>query len=372
MSARSRRCLLFAAVLPLVACGRSPATNAEVREVQTELGPGSFDLADPRAGLLGLSSYAGTLTVSFDGTKANQSARWSTKSTLQVAKSPPVRFLAITSTGTADSATGRFMAQRSGAEYAWTTGAECSAVPLDSARSEFPRLEPAASLPGVLGAEAVGTETLNGMRVTHYKFDERALAESGLNKSTGELWLAAEGGYVVRYRLATKGDTAYFGTMTQGTMTWEYELSEVNRPMKIEWPKSCPPALVDAPMLPDRASVESHPGVLRYETPVSVADAVAFYKKELGTLGWRMPNRSNPMAAALSDPEMQAALADPKVRATMKAMGLRVPTQAPQVAANPNEWYEVFSKGRDTLRVLITRGDGEVATRILLLNRAVH
>jgi hypothetical protein len=185
------------------------------------------------------------------------------------------------------------------------------------------------------------------VQAAHHTFDERALTEAGLSKSAGELWLASEGGRLLRYRLTSSGDANYFGEGIQGAMSWDYELAQVNAPVTIELPADCPPGLVDAPMLPDAAQVERLPGLLQYETASSVQDVVAFYEKELPALGWQAPS-SNPIPPGMSAEEYQKALE------ALKAMGLGQPG-GPAPTPNPDEAYLVFDQGSQRLRVVLTR-----------------
>jgi hypothetical protein len=346
-------------VFGLPACRAPRATETEVREVAKELGPGRFDLTDTRGGLAELSSYRSVLTVSFDGSRAGQPLRWSRTSTLQATKSPPARRLTVAVSGTGAESGETSLAEKNGAAYAWSATNPCTATSLDPANSTLQQMEPAASLTGVLGAEEAGRETLNGAETTRYTFDERALAESSLNKSRGELWLATKGGYLVRYRLTTTGDSTYFRDATRGTLTWDYELKEINRPLSIDLPAACAPGLVDAPMLPGASDVQSQPGVLQYHTTTSLADAVAFYKKQFVALGWTPPSQSNPMQDALL-------AADPEVRQAMKALGVNLPGQAPP--ANEDQAYLLFHRGSQVLRVLVTRGESATGVLVLLGN----
>lgn len=365
--------LLPLGVLPLLAaCRGERSAGAEAHEVTLELGPGSLDLTERGAGLAELAGYESALTVSFDGSKAGQPLRWSRTSTFQATKSPPARRLAFTGTGGADPGAS-FMAERNGAAYAWSGDGPCSATLPDSADPELGRMEPAAALPGVLGAEEAGTETVNGVKATRYTFDERALGESGINQSTGELWLASAGGYVVRYRLTTTGDTGYFRDGTRGTLTWDYQLTRTDRPPAIELPPACPPGLVEAPRLPDASGVESHPGVLHYRTAGTVADAAAFYQQQLSAQGWKRPDQSNPrsgtMEQVMADPQIREAMKDPQVRKAMEAAGLTGMMQLVQPAPrNPDEAYLLFQRGGRSMRVRITRADS--ATDVLVLGGA--
>ena len=63
----------------------------------------------------------------------------------------------------------------------------------------------------MIGADAAGNETINGIATDHYTFDERALAQTGLAKSTpGEISIASQSGYVVAYALTTQAGADWF------------------------------------------------------------------------------------------------------------------------------------------------------------------
>ncbi len=124
----------------------------------------------------------------------------------------------------------------------------------------------------------------------HYTFDERALGQQNLTQSSGELWAAASGGYLVRYELTSKGGADYFGEGIAGTLTQDYELTGVGKPVKVQLPSGCPGGIVDASLLPDASNVSSIPGELNYQTSTSLADAVAFYQKQIPGLGRKLAN----------------------------------------------------------------------------------
>jgi hypothetical protein len=148
-------------------------------------------------------------------------------------------------------------------------------------------LEPAGFLTSVIGADKAGGETVNSVPVNHYSFDERALGQLGIAKSTGEMWVASDGGYIVKYTLTTKGDANAFGKGIEGTLTWDYELTDANQPVAIQLPKDCPAGMVNAPRLPGASNVLNMPSVLTYDTSSSLTDAAAFYQKQIPVLGWQ-------------------------------------------------------------------------------------
>jgi hypothetical protein len=387
----ARRALAALLLLPL-ACGgerdaRPDASGVADSVMTTELGPGRFDFGNPRAGTASLAGYESALTVSFDGTRAGAPLRWSTRYRYQAVKSPAARLLRVEESGPGAPATSAFMAERDGVRYRWgaeTRGAKprCLAVAIEPADSALPPLDPAASLPGVLGAEEAGTATVHGVKAAHYTFDERAVGLAGAGTAKGGLWVAPKGGHLLRYRLETVADTAYFGGGVRGTLTWDYELTPAARPEAIALPDGCPPGVPDAPRPADASEVEQHPGVLRYRTAGSVADAAMFAAKELEAKGWTQPAAAGPgagpasgtMAAMLEEamkaqPELRKAMEDPETRKAMERAGLRMPgVNASAVSPPaPGETHMLFTRGDRTLRVLVTAG--EKGAEVVVLGR---
>jgi hypothetical protein len=87
--------------------------------------------------------------------------------------------------------------------------------------------------------------------------------------------------------LTTKGKADYFGDGIEGALSFDYELTAVNKPVEVSLPEDCPLGPVDAPRLADASNVVSDLGVLTYSTATNVKDAAAFYQKELPKLGWK-------------------------------------------------------------------------------------
>jgi hypothetical protein len=347
---------------PTAADATGPAADLMPRSVtieeEIEFGPGSLDLPDMRVGLAEASSYRSSLTITFDGTQAGQPLKWSGAYTHAASAEPSGRQLMIETSGDG-SEPPVLMLELNGVAYEESGEEGCVADLIDPDNSALGELEPAAQLPSLFGAEEAGTETVNGVQGVHYTFDERALTEAGLSKSTGELWLASEGGYVLRYRQTTTADEDYFGEGTQGTMSWDYVLTGINQPVTIELPADCPLGLVDAPMMPDAANVESLPALLDYETASSVQDVAAFYMQELPELGWTAPSSGEfELPEGISAEEYQQALE------YMQGMGFGQPTPTP----DPNESYLIFEQSGRQLSVSLTRAGPVTQVFITLRN----
>lgn len=321
---------LEASATPPTSSGALRATatpEASSPEAQPILGPGPFDLPDTREGLANLSSYQATLTITFDGSENVQPRQWSSRYEMLYRKQPPARRLTVENSGVLTTTEPVFVAEMNGTAYERRADGPCTASVPGSTNFIAERWEPAGLLPGLLGADAAGHLVVDGTETDHYTFDERALGLSGSAQSRGELWVAAAGGYVLRYQVTTKGSDDYFGRGMQGTLSWDYQVTQVNRPVAIDLPEDCPGGLVDAPMLPDAANVLNLPNLLSYDTAAGLADAVAFYQAKIPSQGWTM-------------------VGDPGVNETMAVLD--------------------FTKGGQTLTVVVVAGSGSRQVRISL------
>ena len=268
----------------------TPESIPEELTIEQEItyGPGSFIYTDTIAGLSELPGYQAVLTLTFDGTRDGQPQKWSKTYTMLATKDPQARQLTIEKTGDSSKIDSAFMAEMNGMAYERRGGNACNATAIQAGNSLGERLEPASFLTSVIGVEEAGSETVNGVTANHYTFDQRALGEQDLTESTGELWVASEGNYIVKYLLTRKGKADYFGEGIEGKLTLDYELTGPNQPVTIQLPKDCPPGMVDAPLLPDASDVEKLPGALSYNTATSLEEAATFYQQELPKLGWTL------------------------------------------------------------------------------------
>lgn len=155
-------------------------------------------------------------------------------------------------------------------------------------------MQPDEMFSGLSGARRVRPdETINGVLCRHYTFDEKALMGiSTYSRAEGEVWVAVDGGYVVKYILHAQGftdesqkaETGTDGAPTDWTMF--YELREVNSGLTIEPPEGCGAAGDEYPTMPDATNVTTMSGLLMYDTASSLADVTAFYLSEMPAQGW--------------------------------------------------------------------------------------
>ncbi len=266
----------------------SQTPESETIQADVVFGSGPFNFPDTKAGLSDLTSYKASLILSFDGTRAGQTEQWSKTYVMLTTQEPVTRQLTLEKTGAFSDLDTLFLAEANGTAYERRGENACHANVIEEGNSLSDRLEPAGFLNSVIGAEEAGSETVNEVAANHYTFDERAFGQLGLAKSTGEMWVASEGGYIVKYFVTTSGNADYFGEGIEGTLTWDYELTDVNASLTFALPTDCPAGMLDAPLLPDASNILNMPSVLSYDTSTSLAEAAAFYRAQIPNLGWTL------------------------------------------------------------------------------------
>jgi hypothetical protein len=250
-------------------------------------GSGPFDLLSPTIGLSDLSSYRATLTVSFAGAEMGQRLEWTRAYTLLVSQDPPAHQLTIDASDDPDGQVTRAAVNRT--LYEWREDGSCIAA-IEAGEVPAELSEPASFLDSVIGAQEAASESVNDIPSDYYTFDESTLGASGIAESIGELWVASDGGYLVRYTLETTGGADYFGEDIEGTLTWDYQLDSIGVPLVIELPDNCPPGLLNLPMLPDAADVLEFPGMTSYTTTANLEDTLTFYQERVSELGGQAAN----------------------------------------------------------------------------------
>jgi hypothetical protein len=261
-------------------------------------GTGSFNL-QPTVGLADLSGYQATFSLDFKGKEGGQDSAWNEKLVLLASAKPAVRALTATFKGKAPAADYivPWSATKGGMFYHVEADKACvgSVLVVDPDPNVPPPVwEPASFLPAVIGAEELGAKKVNNVDAKGYKFDERALGVAGRAKATGEVWVAAMGGYVLKYDLTLTGGPEYFGEGGEGTLTWTYDATKAGQPAAITFPKDCPTGLVDAPMMEDAQDVQRLPGVTLYTTKSTTAQVAEFYQKKLTEAGRSTASHQSP------------------------------------------------------------------------------
>lgn len=298
-------------------------------------------LSDPQVGLDGLDDYTASLTVSFKGTQAGQPVD---QTDSYVQSEWPKLAAQFTSINTMDDS-GAHQVYLSGvvgeAQYFQADpGSPCS-VNWGAAAKVPASFSPAFLLPAVTTAKLVDEQTLDGIASQHYTFDAASLVLPVDATASGEVWIAKDGGYVVKYVLDITGSDSVFGVGASGTRHLEYALSKVGAQAQVVYPAGCDPVLSDIPAMKDASDLTRLPGLLDYSTNATQNDIFAFYQDKLTAMGWQkltddgIGTDSATTSFIRSDSSVDATVAV-EVEGSSQRVTVTIPIKSSAAAATPN------------------------------------
>jgi hypothetical protein len=126
-----------------------------------------------------------------------------------------------------------------------------------------------------------GAETVASQTGTLYTFEADSLGD--FTNVSGELVLADQEEYVMRYDFAGDTQDDLFAGGRTGRMSWHFELTDLAPEETVVTPEGCE---IDYPLMDDAADVARLPGLIAYTSPSSSDDIVAFYEEALPSDGW--------------------------------------------------------------------------------------
>jgi hypothetical protein len=144
----------------------------------------------------------------------------------------------------------------------------------------------------------VGEETIDGIDVLHYTYDETSMkgeAAVGVESADGQLYIAKDGGYLVRSIVDIVGSSAFMTGLEdeafESAVTHiEMNLTDVNEAVEILPPAACDgqeaAAASDWPITEDASEVVSFAGVVSYSTALSGEEVIDFYNTAMSDLGY--------------------------------------------------------------------------------------
>ena len=131
--------------------------------------------------------------------------------------------------------------------------------------------------------------TVNGIVADHYTFDEKALSFGLFADASGDAWVASDGNYLVKYIGKATGKAGILSkNASEGTVSWEYNLEQVNALDKIELPAECEASKPagDIPIPPDATEKAQFGGMLTFKTADEPSKVAEFYTAEMLKQGW--------------------------------------------------------------------------------------
>ncbi|MDH4136864.1 MAG: hypothetical protein OEW09_09170, partial [Anaerolineae bacterium] len=209
-------------------------------------------------GLATLKSYKSTFIVKFVGKDGQgQPVNGSLETREEFTQEPRAQRIAVTSMGFSEEQTDQSdmfeMITIGDTSYMVTQDQDgkrsCISMSSDESTKPQQGLFSPDMLGGVSGAKYVKTETVNGIKAKHYAWKEGGLVGLGFTSANGDVWAAVDGDYVVKYTAEATGKDMLFGsTSEEGTITVEYNLTEVNGSFQIEPPADCEAPSTDIPV----------------------------------------------------------------------------------------------------------------------------
>jgi len=262
-------------------------------------GPGDMFVLEPTDGLDALDSYTAKLVVTFDGTESGTASSWTSTTTYSFVRAPSAYLLTVDQPASLPAPLPAWSAAADGAAFTRNDEGACFTslpeLPETPGLGEDPNapaarafaLDPVAQLPGFVGAESTGTETVLGVASEVGTFDARALGWSGpTTAASGRVAVAVNGGYIVQFDLAADGGAELFGEGSSGKLTQHYELTGIGT-TTVAIPTSCPAGIIEGHLTTDAADIESLPGYLTFTTKDAVAKTGAFYRDTSLAFGWK-------------------------------------------------------------------------------------
>jgi hypothetical protein len=243
-------------------------------------------LPDPETGLDTLDNYHATLTISFTGSLDGQAVE-STDTYIQ--SEWPLLEAKFTTFKTVDENNQPlFMLAGDVGEAHYNQVGQDSVCgvhwgPSAGGPSTF---HLAFLLDPVGAARSAGQETVEGISTRHYTFDGASLNLPKDVQASGEVWLANEGGYIVKYSLKVTAADSYFGKGKQGTQQIEYQLTQIKVRPEVVYPDGCKPVLTDMPTMDDASEVIRLPGLLGYFSSSTLEAITSFYTDLFESRGW--------------------------------------------------------------------------------------
>ncbi len=283
----------------------------------TAEGPETLDMAGLTGGLETFTSYRVSMVFDFESVNetGEPEAVHMTMESDRVMDPPASRTLiSIESTDEAAGFGTVEMIVVDGMAYTTVPGLGCFAEAADDTADEdiFEDFFGDDFLGEIEGAERVmPDEVINGVDTYHFVFDEEDVEDTDneIEELDGHIYVAKEGGYVVRLTMDGTGRVDVFdegGDDTAedqlGTIHVELNTSDVNQPIDIQPPADCSTfdfgdlddqggAELDAasalyPVIEQNQDLFTFEGILTYQTETPFDEVVSFYQSEMPTAGF--------------------------------------------------------------------------------------
>lgn len=299
--------------------GTASEDTGQPEAAPTAEGPQTLDVAGLASGLNSVSSYRAHMIFNFERTNAAGEVE-TLNMTMESERvvNPPALHTIITLEGDSEAAAVGIVETIvvDGMSYTTVSGLGCfaeEATDDDLDDDPFQDLFDDDFLGDIKGAERVmPDEVINGVDTYHFVFDEEDVndLDNEIEELDGHIYIAKEGGYVVRLTMDGTGRVDVFDDELEGsgdddqlgTIHVELNTTDVNQPVDIQAPADCSSfdfddlgnldgTGTDATNLPYPVIEQNHDlftfqGILTYQTETPFDEVVSFYQTEMPAAGF--------------------------------------------------------------------------------------
>lgn len=300
--------LVLIAALALAACGGE--SGAQPTEIATSVpdstsgaGPASLDLDDPEAFQEIPGDYSLRMDFRFEGVEDDGSPISGQVLIEGLNQADPIATsMDITAIGDADlgGVDHLLFVESEGRLYFYNEATGCVSLPDDEEEgSLFNNLVDTGGLLGGVAQRAQPDEVINGVPSYHFALGPENLDPSDPTSmdvqelSSGSIYVAKEGGYVVRLVLEGVGVSELLtgNGGLQGEIYYQLDFEPEPDGVTITLPEGCEDSEVpesEFPVLDDASNVAAFGGFYSYRTTYDFETVVDFYKTELAAAGWTL------------------------------------------------------------------------------------
>ncbi len=235
----------------------------------------------------GLTSYQASLTVTANGQNNGKPFQWTYQISQSQSSSPALTVVTAQSTGlgAGQDYNGTVLIQDGQTTLTrWSTSSPCQSEPASSAAGLTGALF--SLLPDITGAVKDKSGTQEGQPADHY-----TLSGGGLS---GDLWTAAQGGFLLQASLKQDGALEVFGPSVNGHAEWTYTLQSINLAAKTDLPASCQLLLGGVLIPPVAGNLSATDTTVQFTTSGSAVDLFSFYTSAIAKNGWKPINAPAP------------------------------------------------------------------------------
>lgn len=283
-------------IITLLLVTLSCSLTSRVQQNTQETSPGAGSTAsvgdlllNPVFGLDQLSGYKASLQQDLAGTLEGQPYESHNSYELSILASSGAYDYSNSVSGTDTKTFSSRTISLDGAFYEWNQNqSECQGS--NTSPADNPVTDPASMLLPVKNGALIGKEKVNGIDSSHYTFDRSSLpVAKGSENVTGELWIADDGGYVIKYLLNVALPEKITGKDLEIVQTWVYQLELVDQNDAIVLPEGCRAVPVEITPPEGSVNITYESGSLTFETSTKATELVDFYIDQLSSLGWQSP-----------------------------------------------------------------------------------